>query len=227
MAKKYKAINFDLDTKKLKDIYSKQTKKAYNTAYSDIESFMLDNQFTHRQGSGYISNMPLSDADVVSLGLKLKSNFPWLLPCSKKIDLTVIEKQFDLIDVMTGLEEDDPVKRNIKNNINENENHSKEVQSLNKKDITASAEEYGVLEKKYNDLFEANNTLLQAAKKKNDVISITNLVFNEHPELKEAFKKAKAETLQKMEKKGENLNNKKSEKISSPKASKHKNELRL
>lgn len=45
MAKKYKAINFDLDTKKLKDIYSKQTKKAYNTAYSDIESFMLDNQF--------------------------------------------------------------------------------------------------------------------------------------------------------------------------------------
>ena len=186
MAKKYKAINFDLDTKKLKDIYSKQTKKAYNTAYSDIESFMLDNQFTHRQGSGYISNMPLSD-----------------------------------------VEEDDPVKRNIKNNINENENHSKEVQSLNKKDITASAEEYGVLEKKYNDLIEAYNTLLQAAKKKNDVISITNLVFNEHPELKEAFKKAKAETLQKMEKKGENLNNKKSEKISSPKASKHKNELRL
>lgn len=73
-----------------------------------------------------------------------------------------------------------------------------EQQSRNssKETVTISKKEYDSLNKKYNDLVEAYDTLLKAAAQKTNTITTTNLVFNEHPELKEAFKKAKAETLQ-------------------------------
>ena len=43
--KTFVAINFDLDTKKLKNIYVQQTGKKYNQAYYDIKSFMKKTVF--------------------------------------------------------------------------------------------------------------------------------------------------------------------------------------
>ncbi|MCM1054027.1 MAG: hypothetical protein NC394_00770 [Bacteroides sp.] len=227
MVKKYKAINFDLDTKELKKIYTKQTKKAFNTAYSDIEKFMLKNNFTHRQGSGYISNEPLSNIDVALLSLKLKSTFPWLLSCSKKIDVTVIEKQFDLIEVMNGKNKGNPVKGNVKNNVSEIEGQTIENNhSTGEKVATVPKEEYDALNKKYNDLLKEYETLIKANVQKAEIINKTNLILNEHLKLKEEFKKAKAETLQRkaeQEKRKGGLNDKSvKDKLPEQKAKPHK-----
>ncbi len=50
--KYYKAINFDLDTNKLKKYYPR-----YQQAYSDLLRFFKVNGFLHRQGSGYVTNV--------------------------------------------------------------------------------------------------------------------------------------------------------------------------
>jgi len=56
--KRYRSINFDLDTNKLKEHYPNKT---YTNAYEDIKRFLLKNGFEHRQGSGYISQKELSN----------------------------------------------------------------------------------------------------------------------------------------------------------------------
>ena len=48
-------IAFDLDTNKLKDVYTKATGKTYTSAYKDIEKFMISKGYEHRQGSVYHS----------------------------------------------------------------------------------------------------------------------------------------------------------------------------
>ena len=58
----YKAINFDLDTNRLKEYYSR-----YQKAYSDLYGFFRNRDFSHRQGSGYVSNKKLISADIVDL----------------------------------------------------------------------------------------------------------------------------------------------------------------
>jgi len=56
-----KSLNFDLDTKKLKEHYPN---KNYTEAYNDIKKFLLQNGFEHRQGSGYISENDMSSQEV-------------------------------------------------------------------------------------------------------------------------------------------------------------------
>lgn len=87
----YKAINFDLDTNKLKNYYER-----YQQAYADLLSFFKQNGFSHRQGSGYVSNEILMSADIIDLIGKLKSTFSWSETCIKKIDVTNIGTQYDL-----------------------------------------------------------------------------------------------------------------------------------
>ena len=60
--KYYKAINFDLDTKKLKNFYQR-----YQQAYADLYKFFKENSFSHRQGSGYVSDEKLTSADIIDL----------------------------------------------------------------------------------------------------------------------------------------------------------------
>lgn len=62
--KYYKAINFDLDTKQLKKLYPGSN---YRKSYSDLKYFSRKHGFSHRQGSGYISDEKLSTADVYDL----------------------------------------------------------------------------------------------------------------------------------------------------------------
>jgi len=62
--KKYRSINFDLDTKKLKEHYPN---KNYTNAYEDIKKFLIKNDFEHRQGSGYISEKELSNFEISSI----------------------------------------------------------------------------------------------------------------------------------------------------------------
>ena len=91
-----KAFNFDLDTKKLKEVYSAQTGKKYTTAYEDLKKALRSEGFDWRQGSGYISREPLSKADVSSIVKSVTQKLPWLADCVKKFDVTDIVKQYDL-----------------------------------------------------------------------------------------------------------------------------------
>lgn len=91
--KVYKAINFDLDTKKLEQFYPNSN---INYAYTELKNFFLKNNFTHRQGSGYISNNMLTDTNISELTIKLTHKFPWLSQCIKEFDVTNIGETFSL-----------------------------------------------------------------------------------------------------------------------------------
>lgn len=91
----YKAINFDLDTNRLKEYYSK-----YQKAYSDLYGFFRSRDFSHRQGSGYVSNKKLISADIVDLISEMSDAFPWCATCIKKIDVTNVGAQYDLTSLL-------------------------------------------------------------------------------------------------------------------------------
>lgn len=102
MPSKRKAINFDLDTKKLETVYSVQTGKSPNTAYDDLKRFFKSHNFDWRQGSGYTSQHPLPYTEVFSLVEDAKEKFPWLSECVKKFDVTDIGKYHDLTSIIKG-----------------------------------------------------------------------------------------------------------------------------
>lgn len=71
--KYYKAVNFDLDTHELKEQYPGIN---YHQAYDDLRRFFKRHQFSHRQGSGYISDTKPSTADIYDLTELLKPTAP-------------------------------------------------------------------------------------------------------------------------------------------------------
>lgn len=100
--KYYKAINFDLDTRRLKEYYP--DKKNWRAAYKDIKNFFKENDFNHKQWSGYISNSPLTDMEILITAQQLKSNFPWTEQCIRSFDVTNIGEQHDLKHIFEGSE---------------------------------------------------------------------------------------------------------------------------
>ncbi|MDR0804197.1 MAG: hypothetical protein LBN42_00250 [Oscillospiraceae bacterium] len=91
----YKAFNFDLDTKLLKENGFKNTAPAY----SAIKLILLDFGFEHRQYSGYVSKKRLDINDVGRVMDALNSRLPWLCRVVQKFDVTNVEGQYDLTDV--------------------------------------------------------------------------------------------------------------------------------
>lgn len=100
--KYYKAINFDLDTNKLKEYYPR-----YQQAYRELLKFFMENGFLHRQGSGYVSKEKMSSADIVDLIGAFQKKFEWSGTCVKKIDVTNVGAQYDLTALLSSEEEDE------------------------------------------------------------------------------------------------------------------------
>lgn len=92
--RKQKAINFDLDTAKMKKF------SLYPAGYKLLKKSFQGLGFEHRQGSGYISAEKL-DSDQINdiIGLIIPEN-PWLAECVRKIDVTDIGWQHDLTAVV-------------------------------------------------------------------------------------------------------------------------------
>lgn len=88
-----KAINFDLNTKALKEHYPS---KHYRNGYRDIEKILLKNGFKHRQWSGYISVEPISHSDICRLIAKINKELPWMKRCVNRFDVTEVGKQYDM-----------------------------------------------------------------------------------------------------------------------------------
>ncbi len=87
-----KAINFDLSTTALKEHFGDNTVAAYNA----IKKFFLENGFSHRQYSGYISNEKLDDKQISKFSEKLNKKFSWLASCLLEFDVTDIGEQHTL-----------------------------------------------------------------------------------------------------------------------------------
>lgn len=98
----FKALNFDLDTHQLKEHYPGAS---YRKAYDDLRRFFKCHQFSHRQGSGYISDNKLTTADIYDLMDELSQQLPWIGDCVNKIDVTNIGRQHDLTDLLKPMED--------------------------------------------------------------------------------------------------------------------------
>lgn len=93
-----KALNFDLDTKKLQESYPD---KNWRKAYNDIERYLISKGFSHRQGSGYISNKELSERKISTIIKHMAEDLSWLGDCVKQFDVTdVASKQFSYLNMI-------------------------------------------------------------------------------------------------------------------------------
>jgi len=95
--KYYKAINFDLNVKNLKNYYSKVN---HTKAYSDIRNYLSEKGFVHRQGSGYRSKEKLSDIETTAIVRGMGKKFPWLHKCVGEFDVTNIGQNYSLIAIL-------------------------------------------------------------------------------------------------------------------------------
>ncbi len=88
-----KAINFDMDTKKLKE----KGFEHLSTPYSLVKNFMINNNFIHQQGSGYVSQKQMNKKEILKIINKMKNELPWAIGCFSDIVVSNIdEKQFNL-----------------------------------------------------------------------------------------------------------------------------------
>ncbi len=99
-----KQISFDLDTKKLEKYYPKPHDTVrddyYKKAYRDIKTFMLDNDFEHRQWSVYVSKEKLYHTEIAFLIKKMVKECPWLDDCVRSFDVTNVGQEYSLLDVL-------------------------------------------------------------------------------------------------------------------------------
>ena len=103
MERKYfKALNFDLDTHQLKEYYPGAD---YRQAYDDLRRFFRRHRFSHRQGSGYISDDKLATADIYDLMDELSHELSWIGICVNKNDVTNVGRQHDLTELLKPAEE--------------------------------------------------------------------------------------------------------------------------
>ncbi|MDE6884705.1 MAG: hypothetical protein K2P32_02915 [Clostridia bacterium] len=98
---KRKAINFDLDTTKMKSL------DVYPNGYKQIKKTLKDCGFIHRQGSGYVSKNEIIQADVMDTVMTLVDKHSWFVDCVNKLDVTDVGKQYDLIIMVTDFASDD------------------------------------------------------------------------------------------------------------------------
>lgn len=106
--KYYKAINFDLDTHRLEADYPGAN---YRQAYDDLKRFFKHHGFSHRQGSGYISDEKLSKANIFDLMDDLSRQYGWISESANKMDVTNIGTQYDLMELLKAEQMPLPKKR--------------------------------------------------------------------------------------------------------------------
>ena len=89
-----KAVNFDLNDNLLKQYY---TSKSYKNAWRDIKMYLINNQFEHRQYSGYVS---INEIDVVEVGNiigKMSRKWTWLSKSVMQFDVTNVSEESSLV----------------------------------------------------------------------------------------------------------------------------------
>lgn len=83
MKGQYRSVNFDLSTKAMKETLGSSTK-----GYRIIQKSMQEFGFSHRQGSGYRSDKPLTKEETKQFVKAFGKANPWLADCVKAFDVT-------------------------------------------------------------------------------------------------------------------------------------------
>ena len=99
-------IIFDLNEEKLKQHYPKgnnQSEDFYKNAYSDIESFMLENGFSRRPYTIYVSENKLSDDKVDELLRELIRKMPWIRYCVDDVEVMELGPEYSIKDAVIAL----------------------------------------------------------------------------------------------------------------------------
>ena len=91
--KRYKAINFDLDTQRLRNLFGESGRRK---AYASIGRFLKSNGFEHIQGSGYRSINTMTTAEIIDVVVALYTELTWLPDCVQKLDVTNIGTEYDM-----------------------------------------------------------------------------------------------------------------------------------
>lgn len=79
---KRKQISFDIDTNVARKILGE---KGYTKIYAVIRKFMETENWKHIEGSVYMSEKPLSNADIFYMIRDIKKQYPYLEKCIKEI----------------------------------------------------------------------------------------------------------------------------------------------
>lgn len=90
----YKALYFDLKIKDLEKYYSQSNPKS---AYGKIGHYLLQNNFSHEQYSGYHSKYKASDIEIFDFIREMGRQFPWLAHCTNHFEVTDVGSNHDLI----------------------------------------------------------------------------------------------------------------------------------
>lgn len=93
---KERAINFDLDTKKMRKVFSNDSE-----GYRKIQKTMKSLGFKHRQGSGYVSRQKMDAVEMFLALDRLAKENPWLENCARIIDVTDVRNQYDLTSLIS------------------------------------------------------------------------------------------------------------------------------
>ena len=93
MAYRRKQIAFDLLTESLKVYYPRLH---WESAYDDIRKHMEVNGFIWQQGSVYVSEKPMSAAQVIKIIEALIEKCPWINYCMRDCRMTNIGKEHSL-----------------------------------------------------------------------------------------------------------------------------------
>jgi len=98
-----KALNFDLSSAKLRDLFGE---KGRRKAYSQIQSYLTKHGFEHRQWSGYASIKPMSYIEIYDIVGELVEKCDWLIACVNRFDATNIMAESDMLDAIRNHEKD-------------------------------------------------------------------------------------------------------------------------
>ncbi|RHM59774.1 hypothetical protein [Coprobacillus sp. AF33-1AC] len=88
-----KALNFDLSDALVKKYYPS---KNYKKAWIDIQKYLVQNDFQHRQYSGYVSCHKISMIYVTQLVGDMFVLYEWLQYCVKEFDVTIVGDEYSL-----------------------------------------------------------------------------------------------------------------------------------
>ena len=90
-----KAINFDLNDDLLKKYYPS---KSYKNAWRDIKKYLINNQFVHRQYSGYVSINSMSMAEAGNIIGKMARKWNWLNKSVIQFDVTNVGEEYSFLE---------------------------------------------------------------------------------------------------------------------------------
>ena len=97
--KRYKAINFDLDTHRLEAIFGVGKRRK---GYAAIQRFLIKNGFDHRQWSGYVSKDKMTYAEIYLVIDGLLTGCPWIPGCTNRFDVTDYVAESDAMDYIAA-----------------------------------------------------------------------------------------------------------------------------